>query len=216
MFSYLFLRGRCRHCQAPVPLRVVLVEAITGAFFVLALALYGIGLDFVIVSACLSLLFLVTIVDMEHNLILDSMVFPSLVLLLLIGPFWTEIGLTRSFFGSETLVASLANSYISGVGAFLVFLTIGLINPAGMGGGDIKFSAVLGLMVGFPGIFLTIWISAVGGGIIAIVLILAKKKGRKDVIPFGPFLALGAAVALVFGPEIIDVYQSITDAASGT
>lgn len=216
VFSYIWLRGRCRHCRASVPLRVVLVEAITGALFVTVLGLYGIGLDFVIVSACLSLLVLVTIIDLEHKLILDSMVFPSIVLLMLMGPFWTEIGLTRSFLGDETLIASLANSYLSGLGAFLVFLAIGLVNPAGMGGGDIKFSAVLGLMVGFPGILLTFWISAVGGGIIAIALILAKKKGRKDVIPFGPFMALGAAIVLVFGPEIIDLYQGLTDTASAT
>lgn len=216
VFSYLWLKGKCRHCQAAVPRRVVLVEAVTGTLFVLALALNGVGLDFIVISACLSLLVLVTIIDLEHKLILDSIVFPSIVVLLLIGPFWTEIGLTRSFFGDETLVASLANSYLSGLGAFLIFLAIGMVNPAGMGGGDIKFSAVLGLMVGFPGILLTIWISAVGGGIIAIVLILTKQKGRKDVIPFGPFMALGAAIVLVFGPEIIDAYQSITAPSSGT
>ena len=215
VISYLWLRGKCRHCQAAVPFRVVLVEAATGALFLVVFSLYGIGPDFVILSACLSLLLAVAFIDLEHKLILNSMVFPSIILLLLLAPFWTEIGITRSFLGDETLLASLANSYLSGLGAFLAFLIVAMISPAGMGGGDVKFAAVLGLMLGFPGIVLAIWVSAVGGGLIAIGLIVAGKKGRKDVIPFGPFMALGAAVVLIAGPDLVDWYQDLASAISG-
>lgn len=214
IFSYLWLRGKCRHCKAEVPLRVFLVEAVTSALFVVVFSLYGIGLDFVVLSACLSLLVLVSLIDLEHGLILNSIVFPSIVLLLVLGPFWTDIGIDREFLGEGTLVASLANSYLSGLGAFLVFLIIAMIAPAGMGGGDVKFAAVLGLMVGFPGILLAIWVSAVGGGLIAIFLVLTGKKGRKDAIPFGPFMALGAAVVLIAGPNLIDLYQDLASAIS--
>ncbi len=216
VFSYLWLRGKCRDCKASVPIRVVLVEAVTGALFVAALSQYGIGLDFVIISACLSLLVVVSLIDLEHGLILNSMVVPSIVLLMVIGPFWNEIEIERSFFGDETVVASMANSYLSGLGAFLAFLVIAIVAPGGMGGGDVKFAAVMGLMVGFPGILLAIWVSAVGGGIIAISLVLTGKKGRKDVIPFGPFMALGAAVVLIAGPELIEWYKDLADAISGT
>ena len=216
VFSYIWLRGKCRHCKAPVSLRVVLVEAVTGTLFVAVLSLYGFGTDFVVLSACISLLIVISLIDLEHGLILDAMVFPSIVLLLLLAPFWTEIGIPRTFLGDDTLIASLANSYLSGLGAFLVFLIIAMISPSGMGGGDVKFAAVLGLMVGFPGILLAIWISAVGGGLIAIGLILARKKSRKDVIPFGPFMAMGAAVVLIAGPDLIDWYQDLAAAISGT
>ena len=216
VFSYVWLRGKCRHCQAAVPYRVVLVEIATGALFVTVFSLYGIGLEFVVLSACLSLLLAISLIDLEHQLILNVMVFPSIVLLLILAPFWTEIGITRSFLGDETLVASLANSYLSGLGAFLAFLIIAIVSPAGMGGGDVKFAAVLGLMVGFPGILLAIWISAVGGGLIAITLVLTGKKGRKDVISFGPFMALGAAVVLIAGPSLTDWYQQLASAISGT
>ena len=215
VISYIWLRGKCRHCQAAIPYRVVLVEIATGALFVTVFSLYGIGLEFLVLSACLSLLLAISLIDLEHQLILNAMVFPSIVLLLILAPFWTEIGITRSFFGDETLVASLANSYLSGLGAFLAFLIIAIVSPAGMGGGDVKFAAVLGLMVGFPGILLAIWISAVGGGLIAITLVLTGKKGRKDVIPFGPFMALGAAVVLIAGPDLIDWYQDLASAISG-
>ena len=216
VFSYVWLRGKCRHCQAAVPYRVVLVEIATGALFVTVFSLYGIGLEFVVLSACLSLLLAISLIDLEHQLILNVMVLPSIVLLLILAPFWTEIGITRSFLGDETLVASLANSYLSGLGAFLAFLIIAIVSPAGMGGGDVKFAAVLGLMVGFPGILLAIWISAVGGGLIAITLVLTGKKGRKDVISFGPFMALGAAVVLIAGPGLADWYQQLASAISGT
>ncbi len=216
VFSYVWLRGKCRHCQAAVPYRVVLVEIATGALFVAVFSLYGIGIEFVVLSACLSLLFAISLIDLKHNLILNAMVFPSIVTLLILAPFWTEIGITRSFLGNETLVASLANSYLSGLGAFLVFLIIAIISPAGMGGGDVKFAAVLGLMVGFPGILFAIWISAVGGGLIAITLVLTGKKGRKDVISFGPFMALGAAVVLIAGPGLTDWYLQLASAISRT
>ena len=88
-----------------------------------------------------------------------------------------------------------------------------LMSLTGLG---VLFAAVLGLMVGFPGILLAIWISAVGGGLIAIGLILAGRKGRKDVIPFGPFMAIGAAVVLIAGPDLIDWYQDLASAISGT
>ena len=216
VLSYVWLRGKCRHCRGEIPFRVVLVEAATGALFLGVFLLYGFGIDFIVLSACLSLLVLVSLIDLEHRLILDVMVFPSIVMLLVLAPFWPDIGFPRVFLGDETLLASLANSSLSGLGAFLVFLLVAMINPAGMGGGDIKFAAVLGLMVGFPGILIAIWISAIGGGLIAIGLILTRKKRRKDVMPFGPFMAIGAAVVLVSGPDIVNWYQDLASAASFT
>jgi len=216
VLSYAWLRGKCRHCKAAVPFRIVLVESATGALFLAVFLLYGFGADFVVLSACLSLLVLVSLIDLEHGLILDKMVFPSIVLLLLLAPFWSEIGLSRTFLGDQTLIASLANSYLSGLGAFLAFLIIAMINPAGMGGGDVKFAAVLGLMVGFPGILMALWLSVVGGGLIAIGLILARRKSRKDSIPFGPFMAMGTAVVLIAEPDIVNWYQDLASVISGT
>jgi leader peptidase (prepilin peptidase)/N-methyltransferase len=216
VLSYAWLRGKCRHCKTAIPFRVVLAEAITGVLFLAVFLLYGFGIDFVVLCACLSLLVVISFIDLERGLILDVIVFPSIVLLLLFAPFWSEIGISRTFLGDETLIASLANSSLSGLGAFLAFLIVAIINPAGMGGGDIKFAAVLGLMVGFPGILLAIWLSAIGGGVIAIGLILARRKTRKDSISFGPFMAIGAAVALIAGPNLIDWYQDLASVIAGT
>lgn len=216
VLSYLWLRGKCRHCKAGIPIRVVLVEVVTGALFLAIYLLYGLGPGFVILCACLSLLVLVSLIDLEHGLILNVVIIPSIVLLLLLAPFWTELDLPRPFLGDETLIASLLNSFLSGLGAFLVFLVIAMIYPAGMGGGDVKFAPVLGLMLGFPGILFALWLSAVGGGLIAIGLILAGKKDRKDTIPFGPFMAVGSAAVLIAGPHALIWYRNLTAAIAGT
>ena len=221
VLSYALLRGKCRHCKAEFPIRVFLVEAATGALFLAVFLLYGFGADFIVLSACLSLLVLVSLIDLEHGLILDKMVFPSIVLLLLLAPFWSEIGFARSFLGDETLIASLANSYLSGLGAFLAFLMIAVIGQAvfhrdAMGGGDVKFAAVLGLMVGYPGILIAFWVSSVGGGLIAIGLILARKKRLQGSMKNGPFMAMGTAVALMAGPDILDWYLDLASAIAGT
>ena len=216
VLSYLLLRGKCRTCKAEIPFRVVLIETATGAIFLGVFLLHGFGLGSIVISACLALLLLISIIDLERGLILDVMVFPSIVLLLVLAPFWPDIGFPRTFLGDDTLVGSLANSSLAGFGAFLAFLAVAVINPAGMGGGDIKFAAVLGLMLGFPGILMAIWISVIGGGLIAVCLIVARKKSRKDVMPFGPFMAIGAAVVLISGSGIVNLYQDLAAAVSFT
>ena len=193
-----------------------MVEAVTGALFLAVYLLHGIGVDFVVICACLSLLVLISLIDLEHGLILDVMIFPSIVVLLLLAPFWSEIGISRPFLGDETLIASLSVSFLSGFGAFLAFFLVAMIYPAGMGGGDVKFAPALGLMLGFPGILIALWLSAIGGGLIAIGLILAGRKSRKDSIPFGPFMAMGAAAALIAGPNITGWYQDLASAIAGT
>ena len=71
-------------------------------------------------------------------------------------------------------------------------------------------------MVGFPGILMAVWLSVIGGGLIAIGLIATRKRSRKDSIPFGPFMAIGAATALIAGSSLIDWYQNLASAIAGT
>ena len=215
VLSYLWLRGRCRSCQAPIPLRVMLVELATGALFTIVFLKFGFGMDFIVLCAAISLMVVVTLVDLEHGLILNSVVLPSLIVLILLAPFWSELGIDRGFLGSYSLASSLANSLLAGIGAFLIFLVIAMISPGGMGGGDVKFAGVLGLLLGFPGVLLAFWISVVTGGLIAVALLLARKKGRKDSIPFGPFMALGATVILIGGDNVVDWYRHLTGALPG-
>ena len=211
VFSYLWLRGRCRYCGARIPMRLMVVEAIMGALFVVIYFRHGFAVEFVVLGAAVSLLMVIALIDLERGLILNRTIYPSLVALIVLAPFWTELGLTRSFLGSESMVASLLNSIITGLGAFLVFLAIGLVYPNGMGGGDVKLAGVIGLLAGFPGALIALWLGIVSGGLVAIGLLVLHKVGRKDTMPFGPFLALGTVAALLAGGEINSWYQAVGD-----
>lgn len=213
--SYLWLRGRCRYCGAAIPWRLMAMEASTGLLFALVYLRYSLGVDFAIIGGAVCLLLIFAFIDLEHGLILNRILFPTLALLLVLAPFWSELGLSRPFLGSETMAASLFNSLVAGAGAFLCFLGIALAFPRGMGAGDVKLAGWVGLLVGLPDVFVALWIAFVVGGVTAVALILTHKKGRKDAIPFGPFLALGALAALLAGGEIISLFRQASSSFAG-
>ena len=210
VLSYLWLRGRCRYCKASVPVRVFITEIATSLLFVLLYLIYGFGLGFLVISAMVSLMLIVALIDLEHGLILNRVIYPAIVALLLLAPFWPELGISREFFGIEGLLGSLLNSLAAGFGAFLIFFIIFLVYPKGMGGGDPKLAGVVGLSVGFPGVLVALWIAVVAGGVLAIFLLAFRKKGRKDAIPFGPFLAFSAIITFMGGSEILARYREIS------
>ena len=215
VISYIWLRGRCRNCDAEIPLRLVAIEVVTGLLFTAAYIKFGFGAEFVLTSASVALLLAVAVIDLEHGLILNRVVFPSAVVLLLLAPFWTELGLPRTFLDSSAIWASLANSLVAAVGGFALFLAVALIYPGGMGGGDVKLAGLLGLLIGFPGVVAALWGAVVTGGLVAIALLVVRRKGRKDSIPFGPFMSLGGIVVLLAGAEILAGYQRLVDTLTG-
>ncbi len=172
---------------------------------------WGFGIDFVIVCAALSILLALALIDLEHGLILNRIVYPSLVAFLILSPFWSELESSRSFLGNEDMLASALNSLVAGLGGFLFFFFIALAYPSGMGGGDVKLAGLIGLMVGLPGVIVALWVAVVSGGVVAAALLLSGKKGRKDAIPFGPFLSMGAIVALLAGSNIVSGYEALAD-----
>ena len=215
VLSYLWLRGRCRYCGVRIPPRVIVVEVITGLLFTAVYLRFGYNLQFVVLASAVSLLIVLAIIDLEHGLILNRLVFPSFVVLLILAPFWSDLDLTRSFLGSSGMLASLANSVVAGLGGFLLFLIVALVYPEGMGGGDVKLAGLVGLLVGFPGVLVALWGAVIAGGLVATALLALRKKGRKDTMPFGPFLSLGGIVVLLAGSEIISGYQHLIDSVVG-
>ena len=213
--SYLWLRGRCRYCGAHIPLRVPLAELATGVLFTIAYLRFGYGVETIVICFALTLLMIVTLIDLEHGLILNVVVFPTMAVLVVVAPFWSELGLDRPLLGSLGMPASLLNSLIAGFGAFLAFLAIAIVSPNGMGAGDVKFAGVLGLLLGFPGVLFALWLAVVGGGVVAAAFLLLRKRGRKDAMPFGPFLALGAALVLLVGTDLSSGYQEFSTRLAG-
>jgi leader peptidase (prepilin peptidase)/N-methyltransferase len=204
IFSYLFLRGRCRYCGARIPIRVFLVELITGILFLLAFWRYGLTAQFGVTALWCCVFMVIIFIDWEHKLILNVITYPATAIAVVFLAVHTYVP------GSVLMPpqATLINGLISGAALFIFFFLIVLIRPDAMGMGDAKLVALIGLVSGFPLVVFSMMIGIVLGGIVAIVLLATRKKGRKDVIAYGTFLGIGPIVALIFAPEIINWYVS--------
>ena len=202
VFSYLKLRGRCRYCQASVPRRLFWVELATGLIFALLYWHYGLSpaLGIMIFYACLFII--IFVIDLEHGLILNKVVYPSLVVALLLAL------LPRPWL-TQWIVTGIANAAIGGAIGFALFLLIAIVSRGGMGWGDVKLAALIGLAAGFPLVFLAIIMAAILGGIVAVAMVIAKKRQRRQTIPFGPFLAVAAMITLLWGSNILTWYLGL-------
>jgi leader peptidase (prepilin peptidase)/N-methyltransferase len=192
--SWLILRGRCRDCGEPISIRYPLVEALTAALLVAVVLVKGADEDAWLGIALVLTLVPITFIDIDHQIIPNVIVGPSAVVALVI------LGLTDPDAIPDHLIAGAA------AGAFF-FLAV-LAYPRGMGMGDVKLAAVMGLYLGSsvaPALLAAMLSGTIVGGVV-----MARKgvaEGRKTKIPFGPFLALGALVGLFVGPEIVDWYR---------
>lgn len=198
VFSYLFLRGRCRYCGASIPIRVFLVEVLTGGLFLLAYWRYGLTAQFGVTAFWCCVFLVIIFIDLEHELILNVITYPAIIIAAVILAVHTY-GPGIDFLPPE---ATLINGLISGAALFLFFFLIIVIRPDAMGMGDAKLVALIGLVSGFPLVVFSMIIGVVLGGIVAIVLLATKKKGRKDVIAYGTFLGIGPIIALIFASSI--------------
>ncbi len=110
---------------------------------------------------------------------------------------------------SQLAAMRVANAAIGGGIGFAIFLVIAIVSRGGMGWGDVKLAALIGLATGFPLVFVAIIMGAILGGIVAVALMIAKKRKRQETIPFGPFLVLAAMVTLLWGSNILNWYLSL-------
>jgi leader peptidase (prepilin peptidase)/N-methyltransferase len=193
VLGWLWLRGKCRACKAPISPRYPLIEALTGLLCALCVLVYGADSDVWAPLLFVLLLVPITLIDLEHHII------PNV--LTLIGAVGAVALLIA--FDSDSLVEHL----IAAAAAGGFFLLAAIVYPAGMGMGDVKLAAVMGLFLGravAPAIFAALIAGTLIGG-----LIIARHgmaEGRKKGIPFGPWLAFGSLVGLFAGDDIVDWY----------
>lgn len=191
LFSYLFLKGRCRDCRTKIPPRYPLVEALTAFLFVFSYYFSGLSFEMMLSIILISALIIVSFTDIEHGIIPNVVVLP-----------FTAIGLIiNSIFIPQKWWVILAFAF----GAFLFMLIISLVYPKGMGMGDVKLSLMAGSFLVekiIPGLF----IGFLAGSIYGIIMIILKKKKFRQTIPFGPFISSGCVIALFFGGKIINWY----------
>ncbi len=199
LFSYLWLRGRCRYCGAHIPRRLPLVELATALLFALLSWQYGLSLQLAIALIYASLFLVIFVIDLEHGLVLDKVVYPGMALAFVFSFFWPWRELVWPDIG-------VLSALLGGAIGFGLILIPYLISRGGMGGGDVKLAGLIGLVTGFPLVFFALFLGILGGGLVAIALLISGVKSRKEPIPFGPFLAAAAMVTLIWGPAMYQWY----------
>jgi leader peptidase (prepilin peptidase)/N-methyltransferase len=212
LLSYLWLRGRCRFCHARISLRNPLVEFITGLLFFLAFWRFDLTIQFGVTAFWCCVFLVIIFIDWEHKLILNRVTLPAaivaLVILALDSIFPHSLILGNLILFPQDTPAILSG-VIAGAIGFVFFLIIFLINPRGMGMGDVKLAGLIGLVTGFPLVIVGLLIGIFIGGLAAIALLLLRLKGRKDLIAYGTFLAIGPIVTLLWGTDIYYWYQGL-------
>jgi leader peptidase (prepilin peptidase)/N-methyltransferase len=209
-------RRRCAQCGAPQAWRRPIVELTSALMLVFLYNRFGAAPRALLLGLLLECLLLITVIDLEHRLILYVTIFPAALAALLYGLFGTGGEWPQTL--SRSLIGGLA-----GFGVFYAFYLLGFVYSAlvasrrgapldevAFGGGDANLGGVVGLAVGWPAMILTIVYAVVAGGLIAGLILLIMSARRRNAllvpIPYGPFIVLGAVAVLVFGTEVRRFY----------
>ena len=195
ILSFVALRGRCRACGIGIAWRYPLIEALTAGLFVLAYATFGLASALIPALLLLAVLVAITFIDLERQIIPDVITLPGIV---------------------TGLLANLATGAVPWLDAVIgalvaggLFFAIILASGGGMGGGDMKLGAMLGAFLGWQLTLVALFLAVVVGGGVALGALTAGRKGRKDPLPFGPFLAVGGAAALLWGRRLLTWYFDV-------
>ncbi|MCX6830505.1 MAG: prepilin peptidase [candidate division Zixibacteria bacterium] len=198
LLSYLILGGKCRHCRAKISFRYPLVEFLNGLGYLLFFWHFGPAINLVVYSVLTSILIAIFFIDIEFQIIPDMLTISGMAL-----------GLIASLLPGGTGIISASIGLAAGGGALYLMALLGdwLFKKESMGGGDIKMSAMLGAFLGWQKIIFIFFASAAIGLLISMIVMLFSRRVRSTrVIPFGPFLAIAAIIAIIYGDTFIDFY----------
>jgi len=200
LLSFLLLGGRCRYCKARISLRYPLVEALNALMYVVVLWRFGFGWHMPVIFSFCSAMIVITFIDLDFQIIPDSITLPGIP----VGLIAASLVLPDPFDRSSILGfnGAIIGLFIGGA----TFYAIAVLSRGGMGGGDIKMMAMVGSFMGWKSALLTTFAGSLLGSCVGIFLMVAKGKGRKTKVPFGPFLAAGALISLFYGQEILSLY----------
>lgn len=196
IISYLILKGKCRYCSTKIRPRYLIVEILTPILFLLLWHTFGYSSDFLVYLLFVSSLIIITFIDIDHQLILNVLTYPMIL-----------IGLLISFF-NKVFISALISGLIGGGIIFLIVVISPIIfKKEGMGAGDFKLAIVIGIfLANWQDTLISLFLSSLFGSLFGVTFILFGKKKFGEYIPFGPYLACGAVVTLFFGEDIINWY----------
>ncbi|UYM15325.1 prepilin peptidase [Endozoicomonas euniceicola] len=200
VLSYLFLKGQCSHCKTPISIRYPLIEIISATLAVVSGIVFGASTTTLFVCLLAWALLTLTVIDLDTQLLPDSITLPLLWLGLLVNTQHLFVPLTDAVFGAVAGYLSL----------WLVYWGFKLATgKEGMGYGDFKLLAALGAWLGWQMLPLIILLSSLVGTLAGVGLMIFKKHNREQPIPFGPYLAAAGFFALLWGNTLIEFYLQI-------
>ena len=205
--SWLLLGGRCAHCRTRISLRYPLVELLSAALSAAVAWKFGPGWPAAAAMAVTWLLIALTVIDLDHQLLPDSLTLP-----LLWGGLLASLG--WSAFSHDSLPVSPADSIIGAAAGYMslwsVYHVFRLVTGKdGMGYGDFKLLAALGAWLGWRMLLPIVMCSAAVGAVVGIALIVMGRRSRGMPLPFGPFLAAAGWLAMMWGPEWLASYLGL-------
>jgi leader peptidase (prepilin peptidase)/N-methyltransferase len=196
LLSYLWLGGRCAYCKVTISWRYPLVELLCALLYVFLYHQFGFSVQSLVFTLLVTALLIVSCIDLEHKIVPDAISLPGILIGLFASLFLTPVGGLNAMAGV-------------GLGGGLFFL-VAVLSRGGMGGGDIKLIAMIGAFLGWQAVLIKIFLGAFCGALVGLSLMLLKKKGRKDPLPFGPFLAMGALLAMVWEQDLLHWYTHLS------
>jgi len=200
VLSYVLLRGRCRHCNEPISPRYPLIEIMSGSFALCCVLKFGFSIDALVFYTFISALIVITYIDIDHQIIPDVITLPGIPIFFLASLVIPDV----------TLGDAALGLLIGGGSLLLVAWVYRLVaKKEGMGGGDIKLLAMIGVLLGWKGVLFTILSSSAIGTVSGLSVMLSKREGMKLAIPFGPFLSLGAIIYIFFGNPLMGWYLGL-------
>lgn len=196
VFSYMFLKGKCRNCGEKISIQYPLIELTNAVLYACVYMRYGLTVETIKYSLFASLLLVIGMIDFKTTIVCGETTLAGIIIsIIFMGYSWYA-----------TKVFPLDNVIGGAIGFLIIWLIVKL--TAGMGEGDIDIALVCGLFLGKKGIAITLFFGIILGGIAGIIFLIGRKKGRKDEMAFGPYLAMGAFIAMMWGEKIFNWYLS--------
>lgn len=201
ILSFLGLGGKCRYCKKSFSIRYLLVEFLSGLFFMFAYLKFGFNASFALMIFTFSVSFLAVLIDFKKQILPDKIIIPLGIILAGLYSLNYYFNFLSAGSGFDFPVSGFL---AGGLSLGLIFaLTLG----RGIGFGDVKFAAILGVTLGGYGALIMLFFAFMVGGVVSAYLLATKKANRKTAIPFGPFIFMGWIVAVFFADKILLWYN---------
>ncbi len=207
VISYLVLGGKCAHCGTRISARYPAVELLTAVLSAVVAFRFGLGVEAAVGIAITWVLVAISVIDIDHQIIPDSMALPLLWAGLIASLFHPIAGAESLFIDPRTSIVGAAVGYLSLWSVYHLFRLI--TGKEGMGHGDFKLLGAFGAWLGWQMLPLIILLSAVVGAIVGIGMIALRGHDRNIPIPFGPYLAAAGWIAMLYGEQIVTSYLQL-------